>query len=360
MAGNTFGTLFRVTTFGESHGAGVGVVIDGCPAGLPITREEIQAELDRRRPGTSSLTTARQEGDQVEILSGIFEGATTGAPIGLLVRNVDQHSGAYEPIKNLFRPGHADFTYEAKYGTRDWRGGGRASARETIGRVAAGAIARKFLATVAQVHIFGFSAQIGKIMAKRVDESFIETNPVRCADPDVLDAMIAEIETARRELDSVGGVIEIVARNVPAGLGEPVFDKLSAELAHAIMSIPAVKGFEIGDGFAAAGRRGSENNDSLVPNPDRPHGIATSTNHAGGIVGGVSNGEDIVLRFALKPTSSIAKEQQTVDRDGKASTIEVHGRHDPCVVPRAVPIGEAMVAIVLTDHYLRNRVSKLS
>lgn len=355
MAGNTFGKLFQITTFGESHGDGVGVVIDGCPAGLEITREEIQKELNRRKPGTSHLTTPRQEKDQVEILSGIFEGKTMGTPIALLIRNQDQIPAVYEPIKDLYRPGHADATYDAKYGMRDWRGGGRASARETIGRVAAGAIAKKLLAHNG-IQITGYVTQIGTVKITQVQEDVISTNPLNCPDASVLDAMIQEIETARKNLDSVGGIVEIVARGTPAGLGEPVFDKLSADLAHGIMSIPAVKGFEIGDGFASSSRHGSENNDEWTLKNSH---IGTTTNHAGGIIGGISNGEDIVLRFALKPTSSIAKKQQTVDKNGTSAEIEVHGRHDPCVAPRAVPIGEAMVALILADHYLRNKVSRI-
>lgn len=374
MAGNSFGHLFRITTFGESHGKAVGAVIDGCPAGLEIGEEDIQKELDRRRPGTSHLTTTRQEEDKVEILSGIFEGKTTGTPIALLVHNKDQISKPYEKINDLYRPGHADFTYDAKYGFRDWRGGGRASARETVARVAAGAVAKKLLAQVAGVQISGYVTQIGKTTITNHQEllktfadaksskaiakliSQIESNPMRCPDPAVLNAMIKEVETARKDLDSVGGIVEIVAKNVPAGLGEPVFNKLSAELAHAIMSIPAVKGFEIGDGFASAGRRASENNDQWISKNGH---IGTATNHAGGMLGGISNGEPVVIRFALKPASSIAQKQQTVDRSGHPATIEVHGRHDPCVAPRAVPIGEAMVALVLADHLLLGKLSNI-
>lgn len=355
MAGNSFGQLFKITTFGESHGKGIGVVIDGCPAGLPITQEEIQKELDKRKPGKSHLESPRQESDLVEILSGIFEDKTTGSPIALFVHNKDKISAAYEPIKDLYRPGHADFTYDSKYGIRDWKGGGRASARETIGRVAAGAIAKKLLAH-ANIKIVGYVTQIGSTHITKIEEDFITTNPLNCPDPTSLDAMIQEIQTARENLDSVGGIVEITAHNVPAGLGEPVFDKLSAELAHGIMSIPAVKGFEIGDGFACAQRNGSENNDQWTK---KNGSIGTTTNHAGGIIGGISNGEDIVIRFALKPTSSIAKKQQTVDKNGDQTEIEVLGRHDPCVAARAVPVGEAMVALVLADHYLRNQTSKL-
>lgn len=365
MPGNSFGHIFKITTFGESHGKAVGVVIDGCPAGLEISEEEIQKELDRRRPGTSHLTTTRQEEDKVEILSGVFEGKTTGTPIALLVHNKDQRPKVYGNIKDLYRPGHADFTYDAKYGFRDWRGGGRASARETVARVAAGTIAKKILARIG-VKITGCVTQIGKIRVTnnaelrsgKIDKKFVESNPLRCPDPGVLDAMVKEVETARKDLDSVGGVVEVIATGVPAGLGEPVFDKLSAELAHGIMSIPAVKGFEIGDGFDSADKRASENNDLWVAKKSANH-IGTTTNHAGGILGGISNGEPIVIRFALKPASSIAQKQQTVDKHGKPATIEVHGRHDPCVCPRAVPIGEAMVALVLVDHLLLNKTSRI-
>ena len=361
MPGNTFGHIFRITTFGESHGPGIGVVIDGCPAGLQISREEIQKELDRRRPGTSHLVTARREKDHVGILSGIFEGKTLGTPIALLIRNEDRRPASYKNIKNLYRPGHADFTFETKYGLRDWRGGGRASARETIARVAAGAIAKKILAH-AGVKIIGYVTQIGKVKITKIDTGFVEKNPLRCADKKVFNAMVKEVESARENLDSVGGIVEIVAHGVPAGLGNPVFNKLSADLAHAIMGIPAVKGVEIGDGFASAFRRASENNDRWVAKKiagTREKRIGTLTNHAGGIIGGISDGEDIIIRFALKPASSIAQKQKTVDHKGRPAEIEILGRHDPCVCPRAVPVGEAMVALTLADHYLLNKISKL-
>jgi chorismate synthase len=335
MAGNTFGTLFKITTFGESHGAGIGVVIDGCPAGVNITREEIQVELDKRRPGQNKLATQRKEADSVEILSGIFENKTLGTPIALFVRNEDAQSKSYDDIKTKFRPGHADYVYEKKYGIRDYRGGGRASARETLARVAAGAIAKKILSKVG-LEVAGRLVQVGAIK----NENDFER----------------EIEQARDEGDSVGGVIEVVAKNVPVGLGEPVFDKLSASLAHGLMSIPAVKGFEIGDGFSCVEKRGSENNDemSIVEGE-----VKAKTNYAGGIVGGISNGEDIVLRVAFKPTSSIIKKQHTVDSNGEEIEIEVHGRHDPCVALRAAPIVEAMVSLVLVDHYLLVRTNIL-
>lgn len=355
MPGNSFGQLFRVTTFGESHGKGIGVVIDGCPAGIDITHEEIQSELNRRRPGQSHLTTTRQEKDEVEILSGIFENKTLGTPIALVVYNHDQISKVYEPIKDLYRPGHADFTYESKYGFRDWRGGGRASARETIGRVAAAAIAKKILHQYG-IKILGYVTQIGKIRITEIDETTIEKNPLRCPDPKSLEAMTAEVETARKDLDSVGGIVEVIARGVPAGLGEPVFHKLSADLAQAFMSIPAVKGFEIGDGFACADRRGSENNDEWM---NKNETIGTNTNRAGGIIGGISDGEEIVVRFALKPASSIAKKQKTVNKAGEEAEIQVFGRHDPCLCPRAVPIGEAMMALTIVDHFLLHKAIQL-
>ena len=335
MPGNTFGQLFRITTFGESHGPAVGVVIDGCPAGLVITREEIQMELDKRRPGQSKLTTQRQEEDRVEILSGVFENKTLGTPIALLVRNQDAQSESYESIKDKYRPGHADYVYDVKYGFRDWRGVGRASARETLARVAAGAIAKKLLSQIG-VKIVGEVAQVGNV----ADQN----------------EFAREIENARANGDSVGGIVKVTIKNVPVGLGEPVFDKLSADLAKAMVSIPAVKGFEIGDGFSCVEKFGSENNDELEI---RNNQIRTKTNHAGGIVGGISNGEDIMMRVAFKPTSSIAKTQRTVDSCGREVDIEVHGRHDPCVALRAVPIVEAMAALVLADHYLLSKSSKI-
>lgn len=342
--GSTFGKIFKITTFGESHGVGVGVVIDGCPAGLEITKEEIQKELDKRRPGTSKLTSPRQEKDQVEILSGIFENKTLGTPIALVVHNEDAKSKSYDSIKDKYRPGHADFVYDEKYGFRDYRGGGRASARETLARVAAGAIAKKLLETVG-ISVEGQMIQVGQV--KRLKDYKIE---------DYEEACIKEVEKARIEGDSIGGIVEVIAKNVPVGLGEPVFDKLSADLAKALVSIPAVKGFEIGDGFACAEKKGSENNDEIIKIKNE---IKTKTNHAGGIVGGISNGEDIIIRIALKPTSSISKIQKTVDKEGNEVEISVQGRHDPCVAVRAVPVAEVMVALTLADHYLQNKVSKL-
>jgi chorismate synthase len=351
MAGNTFGQTFRISTFGESHGPALGVIVDGCPAGLPLAVEDIQRDLDRRKPGQSLLTTQRQESDRAEILSGVFEGHTTGTPIAMLVRNEDARSQDYSRIKDLFRPGHADFTYWKKYGRRDYRGGGRSSARETIGRVAAGAIARKLLASRG-VSVIGYVTQIGPVKIVNKDFSAINRNGLFCPDPDVVEAMTTVIKDAQTKKDSVGALVEVVARGVPAGLGEPVFDKLDADLAKAMMSINAVKGVEIGDGFGVVEMRGSENCDAITPK-----GFAT--NHAGGILGGISNGDEIVIRMALKPTSSIAIEQDTIDIHGNPAKVATKGRHDPCVGIRAVPIGEAMMALVLADHFLRDRTSRV-
>ncbi len=355
MLGNTFGNLFKMTTFGESHGPALGVVIDGCPAGLELIEEDIQKELDRRRPGKSIYESPRKEPDTLEILSGVYEGKTLGTPIAIVIRNTNQHSASYDHLKDLYRPGHADFSYDAKYGYRDPRGGGRASARETVARVAAGAVAKKLLAREG-ISVLAYVQSIGKVDITQVNESYISQNPLNCPDPSVLESMQKEIETARLEQDSVGGVIEVVARGVPAGLGEPVFHKLSADLAAAICSIPAVKGFEIGEGFAAARLRGSQNNDAFIVEGKK---IQTESNRAGGLLGGISNGSPIVLRFALKPPSSIAKKQKTVTKDGEATELSVVGRHDPCVAPRAVPIAEAMVALTLIDHLLLYRLSHL-
>ncbi|WP_029214819.1 chorismate synthase [Kallotenue papyrolyticum] len=356
MSGSSFGHLLRITTFGESHGPAVGVVLDGCPAGLPLTEADIQADLDRRRVGQSRMTSARNEPDAVRILSGVFEGRTTGTPIALLVENTNARSQDYEAIKDLYRPGHADFTWDAKFGFRDYRGGGRASARETVGRVAAGAIARKLLATIG-VDVFGYTLQLAHLRAQRVVREEIERNPMRCPDPDIAPQMVALVEQARRELDSLGGIVEVRARNVPPGLGEPVFDKLDADIGKAMFSIPAVKGVEIGSGFAVAQARGSENNDAFTRRADGT--IGTVTNHAGGILGGISTGEEIVVRLAAKPPASIAREQQTVDRHGQPATIVVKGRHDPTVLPRLVPVAEAMLLLVLADHWLRQRAARL-
>ncbi|MEE2754435.1 MAG: chorismate synthase [Candidatus Latescibacterota bacterium] len=354
--GSIFGQLFRITTWGESHGGGVGVIIDGCPPNLAVSAEEIQVELDRRKPGQSRITTQRREEDQVEILSGVFEGKTLGTPISLLVRNKDSRSADYEEMRVKYRPSHADYTYDAKYGIRNWMGGGRASARETIGRVAAGAIAQKLLQLANEVEIVAYVNQVQDINAN-IDSSTItrkqvDRNIVRCPDPSVAEEMIDRIDKARKDGDSLGGVVEVVARNVPVGLGEPVFDKLEADLAKAMLSLPASKGFEIGSGFGGLAMSGSEHNDPFVNRDGR---IRTTTNRSGGVQGGISNGEDIILRVAFKPTATILKEQQTVDIDGNETTLKGRGRHDPCVLPRAVPIVEAMVALVLADHHLRQK-----
>ncbi len=354
---STFGQAFRITTFGESHGGGVGVVIDGCPPRLAISLEEIQRDLDRRRPGQSHLTTPRDEADRAEILSGVFEGQTLGTPIAIVVHNQDARPQAYEHMKDVFRPSHADYTYEAKYGIRNWQGGGRASARETIGRVAAGAVARKLLATLGGVEVLSWVSRVhdieAKIDAASVTLAQVEANPVRCPDPVTAAEMERQIDAARRRGDSLGGVVECVARGVPAGLGAPVFDKLEAELAKALLSLPASKGFEIGSGFAGTHLTGIEHNDAFEPGPDgRPR---TRSNRSGGVQGGISNGEDILVRVAFKPTATIRLAQDTVDRDGNAVTLEAQGRHDPCVLPRAVPMVEAMVLLVLADHWLRQR-----
>ena len=354
MSGNTFGTLFRITTWGESHGSAVGVVIDGCPAGIPLGEADIQKELDRRRPGQSNITTQRKEEDRAEILSGIFSGNTTGAPISIMVRNKDVDSSKYEALKNTPRPGHADLTYEIKYGFRDWRGGGRSSARETIGRVAAGAVAKKIL-ELQDIEILGHVVELGGVRAKAVNIDDIrektEKNPVRCADPDAASEMEAIIHAARSEGDSVGGIVEIIGIGVPAGVGEPVFDKLSAELAKALMSIGSVKGIEIGAGFKSASMKGSQMNDPFMIKDGK---IAANTNNAGGILGGISSGEPLVLRIAVKPTPSISQEQRTVDMSKMKDTrIKIQGRHDPSIPPRIVPVAEAMVALVLVDQMMR-------
>ena len=355
MSGNSYGTIFKICTWGESHGEGVGVVVDGCPAGLPLKEADIQKELDRRKTGQSKVTTTRKETDLIRILSGVFKGKTTGTPIALWVENQDADSSKYEEIKSKFRPGHADFTYLMKYGFRDYRGGGRSSARETVGRVAAGAIAKKLLARK-RIKIIGYTKQIGPYIAERMDFKQIEKNIVRCPDKIIAQKMIDHVLNARKKGDSVGGVVELVVKGVQAGLGEPVFDRLDADLAKAMMSIPAVKGIEVGVGFGAATMYGSECNDPYTAKGKR---ITTKTNHAGGIHGGISNGSDIILRLVVKPTSSINKIQNTVTTDGEKTKIRVEGRHDPCVSPRAVPIAEAMVALTLIDHLMRNQLSKL-
>lgn len=348
MSGNTFGRIFTVTTFGESHGRALGCIVDGCPPGMELSEDDIQVDLDRRRPGRSRHTTQRNEPDQVKILSGVFEGKTTGTPIGLIVENTDQRSKDYSDIKDKFRPGHADYTYQQKYGIRDYRGGGRASARETTMRVAAGAIARKYLRERLAIEVRGYLSQLGPIELGAVDFSSIDDNPFFCADPD----RVAELETFMDELreqgDSIGAKISVLASNIPPGLGEPVFDKLEADIAHGLMSINAVKGVELGAGFAAITQRGSEHRDELSAD-------GFSKNDAGGTLGGISSGQDILASMALKPTSSISVPGKTIDKSGTETEIVTKGRHDPCVGLRATPIAEAMVALVIMDHYLRHR-----
>ena len=356
MSGNTFGTMFRVTTFGESHGPAVGVTVDGCPPRLPITVEEIQRELDRRRPGQSHITTQRREADAVEILSGVRDGMTLGTPIALLVRNADSRSGDYEEMRTKFRPSHADYTYQAKYGIRAWEGGGRASARETIGRVAAGVLARKALAAAGAIDIVAYVQRVQELEVEvdtaTVTRAAVDANIVRCPDAATAARMIELIDQARKAGDSLGGVVEAVARGVPVGLGAPVFDKLDADLAKAMLSLPAAKGFEIGSGFAGTRLTGSQHNDPFYDGGGK---VRTRGNRSGGVQGGISNGEEIVLRVAFKPTATILREQETVDESGHDTTIKARGRHDPCVLPRAVPIVEAMIALVLADHFLRQR-----
>lgn len=348
MAGNSIGQFFRVTTFGESHGLALGCIVDGVPPGIPLTEADIQHDLDRRRPGTSRYTTQRREPDQVKILSGVFEGVTTGTSIGLLIENTDQRSQDYGAIKDLFRPGHADYTYEQKYGQRDYRGGGRSSARETAMRVAAGAIAKKYLQMKHGVVVRGYLAQIGDIACELKDWSIVEENPFFCPDAEKLEALDELMRGLKKEGDSIGAKVTVMAYNVPPGLGEPVFDRLDADLAHALMSINAVKGVEIGDGFAVVSQRGSQHRDEI-----RHDGF--QSNHAGGILGGISSGQTISANLAMKPTSSITVPGKTITRDGEEVEMITKGRHDPCVGIRAVPIAEAMMAIVLMDHLLRQR-----
>ncbi|MCH8116797.1 MAG: chorismate synthase [Proteobacteria bacterium] len=348
MSGNSFGQNFVVTTYGESHGRALGCVVDGCPPGLPLTEADIQTDLDRRRPGRSRHTTQRNEPDQVQILSGVFEGQTTGTPIGLTVENTDQRSKDYGDIKDKFRPGHADYAYQQKYGIRDYRGGGRSSARETTMRVAAGAIARKYLRVKLGIEIHGYVSQLGPIVLGAPEPDFVDSNPFFCADPDRIDELEKFMDELRAEGDSIGAKISVIATNIPPGLGEPVFDKLEADIAKGLMSINAVKGVELGAGFAAVTQRGSEHRDEMTSD-------GFSKNDAGGTLGGISSGQDILASIALKPTSSISKPGKTIDKRGKETEIITRGRHDPCVGLRATPIAEAMVALVLIDHYLRNR-----
>jgi chorismate synthase len=369
MPGNSFGERFRVTTAGVSHGPGYVVIIDGCPPGMPLSEDDLLPDLRRRRPGQSKIVTQRKEEDLPEIWSGVFEGKTDGTPIAILFRNADQRSQDYSDIKDKYRPGHADFTFDAKFGIRDYRGGGRSSARETLCRVAAGAIAKKLLVQQG-VAILGYVKQIGSVVAEVPDPSLVtldqvEATPVRCPDPAAAQKMIALIEEVRKDLDSIGGVCELVATGVPAGWGEPVFDKLKADLAKALLSLPAVTAFEYGAGFRVATARGSENNDAFIPLPSpstpgegpgvRAPSITTQTNRHGGMLGGISTGAPLVLRVAVKPTSSIPKPQRTVTRTGQPTELTTRGRHDPCLLPRFVVMGEAMIALVLADHYLRHR-----
>ncbi len=348
MSGNTIGKLFTVTTFGESHGPAIGAIVDGCPPGLELGEDDLQRDLERRRPGKTRHTTQRREPDQVRILSGVFEGRTTGTPIGLLIENVDQRSKDYGNIKDLFRPGHADYTYQQKYGFRDYRGGGRSSARETAMRVAAGAVAKKYLRDRLGVEVRGYVAQLGPIRPARFDWAAVEENPFFFPDPDRVPELEAYMDALRKEGDSIGARVTVVATGVPPGLGEPIFDRLDADLAHALMGINAVKAVEIGAGFASVEQKGTVHRDQMTPE-------GFLSNHAGGVLGGISSGQDIVASMALKPTSSIRLPGRTVDVRGDPAEVVVHGRHDPCVGIRATPIAEAMVAIVLMDHWLRHR-----
>ncbi len=352
MAGNTFGSALKVTTFGESHGVALGCVIDGVPAGLKISSKEIQTELDKRKPGTSKVTTSRKEGDKVEILSGVFESKTLGTPIALLIRNENQRSADYSKIKNIFRPGHADFTWEAKFGIRDYRGGGRSSGRETVARVAAGVLAQKIL-DAKKIEVIAYAESIGCVEAETFNPKTISKNSVKCGDVTAAKEMEKVILAAQKRGDSVGGVVGIIVRNAPAGLGEPVFDKIEALLGHALLSLGGVKGIEFGVGFAAAKLFGSEMNDEFKSLRKK------KTNRAGGILGGITDGDEILIRLAVKPTASIALPQTTVDTKGKTKKIKIHGRHDPCIVPRIIPVAEAMVRLTLADLLLRSRADRI-
>jgi chorismate synthase len=348
MSGNTFGKLFTVTSFGESHGLGLGAIIDGCPPGLELSEADLQDDLDRRRPGTSRYTTARREPDKVKIMSGVFEGKTTGTPIGLLIENTDQRSKDYGDIAQSFRPGHADYTYWQKYGIRDYRGGGRSSARETAMRVAAGAVAKKFLKQKFGMEIKGCVTQIGDVCASNIDWDIVENNPFFFPDESKLDDLDELLRGIIRQKDSIGAKVTVHATNVPVGLGEPIFDRLDADIAHALMGINAVKGVEVGDGFSVVNQKGSEHRDELTPD-------GFSSNHSGGVLGGISSGQSIIANIAMKPTSSIGVSGKTIDLSGQATDLITKGRHDPCVGIRAVPIAEAMLALTLMDHFLRNR-----
>ena len=348
MSGNTFGKLFTVTSFGESHGKAIGCIVDGCPPGIELCEEDLQIDLDRRKPGTSRYTTQRREADEVKILSGVFEGKTTGTPIGMIIENTDQRSKDYSNIANTFRPAHADYTYMQKYGVRDYRGGGRSSARETAMRVAAGAIAKKYLKAKFGIEIVGYLSQLGPIKIEKVDESIINDNPFFCPDADKISEMENYMKALNKEGNSIGAKISVMARNVPPGFGEPIFDRLDADLAHALMSINAVKGVEIGAGFDCIEQKGTEHRDEMTPQ-------GFLSNHAGGILGGISSGQDIIAHIALKPTSSIHLSGKSIDIHGNPIEVSTHGRHDPCVGIRATPIAEAMMAIVLMDHCMRHR-----
>ncbi|HIF54316.1 MAG: chorismate synthase [Methylococcales bacterium] len=352
MSGNSIGKLFTVTSFGESHGLALGCTVDGCPPGISLTEADIQRDLDRRKPGTSRHTTQRREADQVKILSGVFEGKTTGTPIGLMIENTDQRSKDYSKIASSFRPGHADYSYQHKYGFRDYRGGGRSSARETAMRVAAGAIAKKYLKEKFDIEIHGYLSQLGPIKVEKIDMSVVETNPFFCPDPDKVSEMEVYMDALRKEGDSIGAKVKVIASNVPPGLGEPVFDRLDAELAHSLMSINAVKGVEIGDGFACVDSKGTHFRDEITP-------AGFLSNHAGGVLGGISTGQDIVASIALKPTSSLRLPGKSINTQGEAIEVVTEGRHDPCVGIRATPIAEAMMAITLMDHLLRHRAQNI-
>ena len=360
MSGNSFGKVFKVTTFGESHGGAVGVVIDGCPAGISLSENDIQPELDRRKPGQSDLVTPRKETDEITIFSGVFEGKTTGTPIMMMTKNKNPRPQDYNNIKDSYRPSHADFTYDLKYGFRDYRGGGRSSARETLARVAAGAVAKKILKEKAGVEIYSYVEQIANLKTeidyKKVTMEMIEANAVRCPDEDVAEKMAILIKETKAEGNTIGGVIKGVIKNAPTGLGEPVFDKFHAVLGQAMLSINAVKGFEIGSGFAAVNMKGSEHNDQIRAGKDRPK---TLTNNAGGVLGGITNGEDVYFRVAFKPVATVMMKQETVNKEGENTEIRAFGRHDACVLPRAVAIVDAMSAIVMLDFYLQHRARKI-
>jgi len=352
MSGNSIGKLFTVTTFGESHGLALGCTVDGCPPGIPLTEADIQLDLDRRKPGTSRHTTQRREADQVKILSGVFEGKTTGTPIGLIIENTDQRSKDYSKIADTFRPGHADYSYQHKYGFRDYRGGGRSSARETAMRVAAGAIAKKYLKEKLGIEIKGYLSQLGPVKIEKIDLSIVETNPFFCPDADKINEMETYMDALRKEGNSIGAKVDVVATNVPAGLGEPIFDRLDAELAHSLMSINAVKGVEIGDGFDCVNSKGTDFRDEITPE-------GFLSNHAGGVLGGISTGQAIVASIALKPTSSLRIPGKSINTKGEAIDVITEGRHDPCVGIRATPIAEAMMAITIMDHLMRHRAQNM-